>query len=889
MKIMMEYTLDYVWRNKKNSVAIMAAIAIAAMLLSSLLGIFNTIQTDAVAQTMKQTGNWHAGFAKGVAGDKLRYITEHAKVEAVMLRGPWEVGLIEDTRRPYIAVSPLSSVFWSDMHVHVSQGREPRTEGELAVSKQYFQQNPEVRLGDTVQLVMGDRKADGEILQPVAVKEEQEHFVQREMRSYTIVGVLDQVTNSTVPAYLAYSYLDESSIRPELDYNVYMRFQDIRQTYTVTDQIAESIGIYTGDSQDTLGGKTIVKNNLLLAKHFIFPSDEKKGAGAYTQPLMFLAIALLAVAVFISIIYHAFAMSARMRIKQLGMLKSIGATPKQLRSSVLFEAFLLSIVPVPIGILAGWLLDYGLFEWIGAHHIRDPELGEIIFTFGLPAIIPALMLSILTVWLSALIPARTAGRLMPIEAMREGGKFKLDQARKRPILAAVFGIEGELAGNALSARRKAYRAAWISLTLSFALFSVFLCVMAVNEASTEQFRNQPFQKERDVVLEVMDGMAMPREATEEIRAMEDAQNVLFLSSVQVGMAVDEPLQSGELLSKGGLGKIAAEDKNWHSDVVAEKVGSYRMAVRLLTIDDTSFEAYCLSIGADAGMLKNGETPRIILVNTTKYAYGNMSESGGITPLLDIKQGDRLFYRESVHEDESGDYRFETEVGFVTDQIPPIGERFDEPLQIMARSDYDRLISQFETARKSVAQYVYVPVVAGDKGNIPAIAQKLKEIAEGWYGSGDYSVTDMEVMRQQSDRSMALMKGVMMAVAWLIALIGISNVFSTVSGNLRQRRKELALLRSVGLSPKGLSRMLWLEAMLFLLLPIGFALPLNAAFIAWFIHLNAMPFSLVWGYLPWLPVLLFGSFICLSVGLAYAAGIRQLGKETVIHTLRNEAI
>lgn len=885
MNILAEYTLDYVRRNKKSSAAIMIAILIATTLLSALSGILYTMHTDNIRLTMLERGNWHAELFDDTPAEKLKYVTGHPNVETVMIKGAWETAKIDDPRRPYLIMRGLTGNYWRDMPEHhlILEGRIPEKPGELAVSKQYFEHHPEFKIGDTVRLPVGSRVMGEERLEPRNVYKDGERFEPVEVRSYRVVGKLDITTNSTTPAYLAYGYMEEASIRPEDKLTIYMRFDHPRAAYKDIVEIARSAGY----KPDEYGEYMVKTNDSLLSKYLIFPSG-KAGDFSIEQlslPLMFGTLALLVAGLFVVIISSAFAMSANARLRQLGMLRSIGASPRQIRRSVVFESLILSVIPIPLGIGLGWLLGYGLFAYISAaEKLREVE--DIRFTFGLPAALPSVLLALLTVWLSASIPARKIGKLSPIEAIRQGDGLKIKKLRQPWLIGKWRGLEGELSQNALRARRKSYRTAVISLTLSFTLLCVFLNMISITEVAGALFKDELHPSEENISLRIQDGQVMDPQAEAEIRSVPGVQSAMFVSYFSASVWVEEERQSEALAEIGGLARIAGDGKY---SVYAED-GKYRLQTQIVALDDESFAAYSKRIGADAGAFYgSGGIPRVIVFNQAQDdIHGNRRHDVPI-PFLRLSPGDRLQAEEKVYSEDEGDYTFSTEVGYVTDEMPPIGERFGhfELVQIMPRTVYLDIVSHLEENRARVARYVSIPIVADSPEQIEPATAALRTVCDSWYGSGDYSLWNIVETSHIREESQRLMKTVILCVAAFLALIGIANVFSTVSGNLRQRQREFAMLRSVGMEPRGIDRMLRLEAILFGLIPILLSVPVTVPVVWVFLRSNLVYVREFIPHFPVLPIAAFAAGILLSIRLAYALGGRRLKRAPIVEALKDE--
>ncbi|MGO0862229.1 ABC transporter permease, partial [Clostridioides difficile] len=209
-------------------------------------------------------------------------------------------------------------------------GRRPNNANEIALSKQYFENNPNVKIGDKITIPIGDRILNGSSLEPVAPKSKGESFKKISETTLTIVGKVDVTTSSVVPAYTALGYLDRASIKPSDNVTVYLRFKNIRDTYKELPKLAKSLGW----KMNEYGKYNLKYNSNYLLKMLVFSPEQKASMNSiekFSTPIMYLTIAIFTVAVFVMVIYNAFALSANARLTQLGILASIGASPKQIK------------------------------------------------------------------------------------------------------------------------------------------------------------------------------------------------------------------------------------------------------------------------------------------------------------------------------------------------------------------------------------------------------------------------------------------------------------------------------------------------------------------------------------------------------------------------------
>ncbi len=419
MKILREYVWDTVRKNKRTSLAIIIALFLMTTLMSCVCGFFYTMWTDGIRMSKWENGDWHGELFDNTSGKDLEHIKNYASVSAVMIKGNWEVARLEETgKRSYLISRGANDEYWNSMPEKdiILQGQRPRKENEIALSKQYFDNHPDIKIGDTLTLPIGKRMLEGKVRVETEGFHEDETFRQTGTKTYTIVGEMDMTTSSSVPAYTGIGYLDENSIQPEDEITVYLRFDPMRSTYKELPALAASIGY----EKDEYGNYNLRYNSELLSKYAIFSSQQLSAMNqlsAMAFPLMILVIAIMLVALFVLVIHNAFALSANEKLAQLGTLAGIGASPRQIKSAVISEALILTILPLPLGVVSGWLLDMKLFQIINANNDIGRTAPDIVLSFGLPAILPAILLSLLTVWLSALIPARKIAKLLPVEAL----------------------------------------------------------------------------------------------------------------------------------------------------------------------------------------------------------------------------------------------------------------------------------------------------------------------------------------------------------------------------------------------------------------------------------------------------------------------------------------
>lgn len=271
--------------------------------------------------------------------------------------------------------------------------------------------------------------------------------------------IAGNITEQNLKTIKNFEQVKVVSVNEELSENntqvIDIQFDEMKNVYEDMPLIAKTIGV---------NKSAVSYHENLLSMYMIYdPQDE-------TLPLLlifYLLILLVAAVSLILIIHNSFAVSMNSRMHQLGVLSSIGATPKQIRICLVQEAMILTSLPIILSSLVGVLITYGMINVINIIASNVVERHDAVFHFHIMVYVIVVLISFLTVFISAWIPARKMSKVTPLQAVQNVNGFELKRKKSSHILSLIFGIKGELAGNALKAQRKALRTSTVSLTLSF--------------------------------------------------------------------------------------------------------------------------------------------------------------------------------------------------------------------------------------------------------------------------------------------------------------------------------------------------------------------------------------------------------------------------------------
>ncbi len=631
-------------------------------------------------------------------------------------------------------------------------------------------------------------------------------------------------------------------------------FDDMRAVYQDMPLIARELGV-----PET----SVSYHESLLSNYFIH--DPQDG----NPPLLmafYLFVLLLVSVSLILIIHNSFAVSMNARVHQFGIFSSIGAAPGQIRSCLLQEAVMLCVLPVLLGSFMGIALTFGTIQAVNV--LADGIAGrhEAVFTYHPLVFAVTILASFLTVLVSAWLPARKLSRLTPLEAIKNTGELQLKRRKKSRILAFLFGIEGELAGNALKAQKKSLRTAALSLTLSFLGFALMLSFFTLSGISTDHTYFERYQDAWDVMAVLEDTKLEDFSYTDEIHALADTDSVIYQKAGAI-CSVPMDAVSEEVKSLGGLEAIAGSD-------VRMADGSYTIQAPIVIMDDRSFALYCGQIGVSSA--ENGS----VVLNRIWDSTNSNFRYKEYVPFLSESQ-DTITLRNQ----EDADAAVTLPVLSLTQETPVLREEYDNYalVQFVSLSTWKQIQETVGDAQPDT----YIRILSEKErtlAELSAIEAELTNVL------GQDIALEAENRVQEKIDNDAMLNGyklVVGALCALLAFIGIANVFSNTLGFIRQRKREFARYMSIGMTPEGMRKMFWIEALVIAGRPVLITLPVTAVFVWLMITascLNPMEFLAA---APIVPILLFIAALFGFVALAYYLGGRQILKCDLAEALRSD--
>ncbi len=621
-----------------------------------------------------------------------------------------------------------------------------------------------------------------------------------------------------------------------------------------------------------LPGEAADYNYQLLSLYFIrIPGDNMP---RLLMPLYLLIVVGVCFSL-ILVIHNSFAVSMNSRVHQFGIFSSIGATPGQIRACLVQEALALAIAPILLGILLGIAFGFGTVRVMSAF-AKDLVGGrQMSFSCHPVILILILFLSVFTVLISAWIPAGRLSRLTPLEAIRGTGELQLKRKKRSRILYALFGMEGELAGNALKAQKKALRTTSLSLTLAFLGFMVMQCFWTLSGISTNHTYFEAYQDAWDVMATVKDTHIEDFTLTEELRRIPGADSSVVYQKAEAVCVLPRKEQSKELLALGGLSAFLGDSVFFGED-------SFLIDSPIVILDDDSFRKFCGQIGIASRL--DGS----IVLNRLWDSINSNFRYPEYIPYVEDMETVTL-HSAAAKEEITSETLVEIPVLACTQEFPLLREEYQKsgyPLvQFIPLSLWKEIGEQIGGEE----QDTYIRILARERTELATLNllenEMIQIIGRGYEIESENRIQE----RIDNDKMIEGYELILGAFCGLLAVIGVAHVFSNTLGFLRQRKREFARYMSIGLTPKGMRKMFCIEALVIVGRPVLITLALTIVAVGFMIkasYLNPMEFIKV---APVAPILVFVLTVFAFVALAYYLGGKKLLKASLVDALRDDTM
>ena len=937
MNIFKQFTKRSLKENKTRTLVTIIGIILSVAMFTATIEAFVTVQDYLINYAEMYNGKYHVGFYD-VEYDDISIISEDERVEKytfVQEIGYAEIGSSNEYK-PYLYIAGIPSDFTDIMPIHLTEGRLPQNSNEIVVSDHlYSNGGVQLKLGQKITLQVGQRQwtdllniseeeykaLDGDnwqkltqqrpFCQPDGEKAE-EVLINTKEKTYTVVGFCVRPDRSSIEPYSAPGYTAFTINEPGNT--------NLQSVYTVLKNPIE-YNKFNADILISLSGTVIGSTTNYDLLMYSFNSFDS----AFPVLVVGLLSILIGLIVFgsVSLIYNSFSISVSERTKQFGILKSIGATKKQIRKSVLYEAAVLCIVGIPIGLVSGCLGIAITFHFLSdtiSTFLADLTDLKMQFVFSPLAILAASVISFITVIISAYIPARKAIKINPIESVRQSNEIKIKRrsVKVSPLTKRLFGFEATLSSKNFKRNKRKYRATVFSLFVSVVLF---ISASSLATYFTDIIDAESQDMKYDVA--VYDNMyggepyVTPDEFSKNLynalKTVDGIDDFTITQQMGTDFNVDKNYVSEEFLN------MINKERDNSADKEKELNGTFTYNF----IDDDAFRRLLKKEGISEDGYFDKENPKALVYDMGTYIYRtDDKERVYIVPFLNknafpatleiteilpwFEENGEMYYYDGTEEKDGVTYyvydvgynegeiftdenkKYFTEKEVVSHLKISIGAFISEkPYYVGYGTNLIYPDSVKEKVMLEGYWQTHTYIICEDHKKVTADVNRIvKDIGGEKY---DMYVTDYAAETESIRALVTVAKVLAYGFIVLISLIAAANVFNTISTNISLRRREFATLKSVGLTSKGMRKMMIFESILYGVKSLLFSLPVSLG-MTYLVYYVASDSGYEMGfYVPWDKFIIAIASVFIIVALSMVYSIKKVNKENTVETLRNENI
>lgn len=848
MSILNDLTIKNLKLNKKRTIVTIVGIILSTALMVGIGLLFSSFQDYMIRETISYNGKYEAEYGD-VSLDKLNSIDK--KDFSYFYQKPIGFSKFDSANeyKPYIYISSVDKEYFNELHL--ISGRFAENDSELVISNHINTNGgASYKIGDIITLKYGERVIEG-----VNTLANNEYYEEETLnivgeKTYTIVGIVER---SNFEDYSASGYSTFTLDMNDKDgtVNVFVMFNNKKKIIKQSEDLAKKLGY----------NNAISYNSKLLALY-----GESTYGNIMKSMITMIVIMLSLVSIgCIVVIYNSFAISVMERKKEFGLLSSIGATKKQLSYTVFFEALIEGIIGIILGI-CGAYIGIGTVILIINNLIGDILVLKLNLVTNIVFIIIPVIFMILVIFISALVPSRRAAKVSPIEAIRQNDDIKINKKKIKTgkLVNKLFGIEGEIALKNIKRNKKKYRVTIVSLFISIVLFISFSSYMNYTiDTASSVMGEVPYDYQISYFGDDNDIDALDK--ISEIIKSNDVKEYVSYSASNLSI-IGNYTYSDEYLD---FYKSAYGD-----DGIKALTNLKYQYISIYILDDISYNKYKELIGLDKDS--------VILLNKFKgVSYGNNKRVNYDIPV--INNGD-INIKICNFDDNDEDVDTTKYCNKKIDNIFITNKSFDLIEEFSYMSDFKLIVNKklYDNISDSGTHYTQYNIISDNTDNIDKLTKELDK-----YDNVNY--TNVKESMKQANNMILVVKILMYGFIGLITLIGVTSVFNTISTSMALRKREFAVLRSIGLTRKGFNKILFFESLFFGLKSLIYAIPVSLGVTIIIHYALADMMSINSIVIPWKAIIISIVSVFVIVLLTMMYSTSKIKKHNIIEQIREENI
>ena len=872
MNLLNKLTIKNLKLNKRRTIVTIIGIMLAVALINAVATMYFSGMASIIRAQKATSGDYHTVFYNVPLND-IKTIQNNRNVENITKLKYLGTSKIKtnNTQSPYVSVVAAEKDNMNKLGMYLVKGRLPENENEMVITNHLNNiMSTNYSIGDKLTLEIGDRYSKDNIkLKKSENLQDGEKIINTEKREFTIVGIVVDISESVnQPGEVAdtvVTCLRKEDIKDNLDIFIRLNKEGLKKPYiAIGDMLGIDGNLYKAVQDDYATGRDATKSGELKEK---FAKERKKAKYQFSSQrflisletdqkdtsffgLRYVAAIAIGIIIFTSVfcIKNSFDISITEKNKQYGMLRSIGATKKQVRKNVLFEATILALIGIPLGIFLGYFASFILVK-ISNMFLKDlvvtqTEINfELIFDLNWMSAAISALLGMVTIYLSSLRIARKAAKVSPINSIRNSADIKIKSKKLKvpKLIKSIFKIGGEISYKNMKRNKKRYRVTVISIVLSI---MVYISLTAFMQIMLKQLQAALGNIDYDISCHIY------KENDEEITKLNN------IAKTTEGVTEYTLLQSD-------VGKYDKKFLNKEIKQISENFPDNE-TVSIIAVGDIEYNKYIKSLGLNYNDIKD----KAILIDTVSTATIDASKKPiREIRMLNLKENDKF----DVKRDNGEKLTFE--IAKITKKRPfATNEDMVTPYKILVLSNeyYNKI---FKDEKRYSAYY-----------KIKDASKVKTQIEESLKDYKKYFISNVQERYNNEKHLITLVAIFLYGFIIIIILIGVTNIINTITTSMELRKQEFAILRSVGMTNKEFNRMIRLETLFIGIKSLFFGIPLGTAIAYGIYQVGKMPFEI-----PLKPILYSAIAVIVLIASIMQYSLVKIKKQNTIETIRNENI
>ena len=864
MNLLNKLTIKNLKLNKRRTIVTIIGIMLAVALINAVATMYFSGMASIIRAEKSTRGDYHTVFYNVPLND-IKTIQNNRNVENITKLKYLGTSKIKSNnpQSPYVSVVAAEKNNINKLGMYLIKGRLPENENEIIITK-YLNNimNTNYSIGDKLTMDIGDRYSKDNIkLKKSENLQDGEKILNTQKREFTIVGIVMEVSESVnQPGEIAdtvVTCLRKEDIKDNLDLFIRLNKEGLKKPYTaIGDMLGIDGNLYKEVQDDYATGRDATKSGELKEKfakerekakyqftsrrYLISLETDKRGTSFFG--LKYVVAIAIGIIIFTSVfcIKNSFDISITEKNKQYGMLRSIGATKKQVRKNVLFEATILALIGIPLGIFLGYFASFILVKisniFLKELIVTENEINfELVFDLNWMSAAISALLGMVTIYLSSLRIARKASKVSPINSIRNSAdiKIKAKKLKVPKIIKSIFKVGGEISYKNMKRNKKRYRVTIISIVLSI---MVYISLTTFMQMMLKQIQLAVGNIDYDIACNIY------KENDEEIKILNN------IAKTTEGVTDYTLLQTN-------VGKYDKGFLNKEIKQISENFPDNE-TVSIIAVGDIEYNKYIKSLGLNYNDIKD----KAILIDASKKPVREIR-------MLNLKENDKF----DVKGDKGEKLTFE--IGKITKKRPfATNGDMATPYKILVLSDeyYNKTFKD----EKRYSAYYKVKDTSKVKNQIE---ESLKDYKQKYIANVQETYND--------GKHLITLVGIFLyGFIIIIILIGVTNIVNTITTSMELRKQEFAILRSVGMTNKEFNRMIRLETLFIGIKSLFFGIPLGTAISYGIYQAGNMPFEI-----PLKPILYSAIAVIVLIASIMQYSLIKIKKQNTIETIRNENI